>query len=202
MLIKCFWERVPPTLWAAHTPKTAWLGRRSRLYGPVDRYAARESIFNLQLVAGDHMVNRRRFQTLPGSEKIPDQFCTSALKKQPSVGFHLQLPVNSRLSLIIPATYFTLDSLCPRCRKCKSEAWQTMSGRLWHVGAPGVAVVPRLNSSSSKVIILVAVLRLIICDFGMPCFCLPLVTPHLVQIEYADRGEYLPAWRYLNEGAM
>lgn len=38
MLIKCFWERVPPTLLAVHTPKTAWLGRGSSLYGPVDRY--------------------------------------------------------------------------------------------------------------------------------------------------------------------
>lgn len=62
--------------------------------------------------------------------------------------------------------------------------------------------VPPLPSSSSTVIILLGLLSLITCDFGVLCFCLPLVPPELVLIERADSGQYLPACRYLNEGGM
>lgn len=92
MLIKCFWERVPPTLLAAHTPKTAWLGCRSSLYGPVDRYTAQESIFNLQLVAGDR---RGGGEGIPNTAwfkgRIPDHFGKSTLNTQCSVSFNCLL---------------------------------------------------------------------------------------------------------------
>lgn len=39
-------------------------------------------------------------------------------------------------------------------------------------------VVPQLTSSSSAVITLVELLRLIILDFGMHCHCLHLLAPH------------------------
>lgn len=47
----------------------------------------------------------------------------SAYNAPPTATFARKKLVNSRrASLIIPATSLTLDSLCPRCWKCKSGA--------------------------------------------------------------------------------
>lgn len=38
MLINCFWDGAPPTPPPAHTPRTAWLGLRTCVYGHMDQY--------------------------------------------------------------------------------------------------------------------------------------------------------------------
>lgn len=91
-----------------------------------------------------------------------------------------QLLVNSRCSYwLFRPHLFTLDSLCPRCWKCKSGAWQNDVGpSLTHSSPRRPHVTPQLTTSSAIVITLVGSLRLIVLDFRMHCHSLHLLAPH------------------------